>query len=58
MKKDKRFVKDITDCLVESYQYDEGDMNNWVASANDIPPFPISVILHSEYQNYKYTDWE
>ena len=58
MKKDKRFVKDITDCLVESCQYDEGDMNNWIASENCMPPFPISVIIHSEYQNYKFTDWE
>ena len=58
MKKDKQFIKDVTDCLVESGQYDENDMNNWIASDNDIPPFPISVIFHSDYQNYKFTDWE
>lgn len=58
MKKDKQFIKDITDCLVESGQYNEKDMNNWIASTNDIPPFPISVIFRSDYQNYKFTEWE
>ena len=57
MKKDKQFIKDITDCLVETCQYNEKDMNNWIASTNDIPPFPISVIFHSDYQNYKFTEW-
>ena len=58
MKKDKQFIKDITDCLVESYEYNEKAMNNWIASTNDIPPFPISAIFNSDYQNYKFTEWE
>lgn len=58
MKKDKQFIKDITDCLVETCQYNEKDMNDWIASNDEMPPFPISVIFHSDYQNYKFTEWE
>ena len=57
LKKDGEFIKAVTDCLVESCQYDEGDMNNWVASTNDFPPFPLSVILHSDYQNYDFNEY-
>ena len=58
MKQDEQFIKDITDCLVESCQYNEKDVNDWIASNDDMPPFPISVIFHSDYQNYKFTEWE
>lgn len=57
LKKDSEFIKAVTDCLVESCQYDEGDMNNWIASTNDFPPFPLSVILHSDYQNYDFSEY-
>lgn len=57
LKKDSEFIKAVTDCLVESCQYDEGDMNNWIASTNDFPPFPLSVILHSDYQNFDFTEY-
>lgn len=57
LKKDSEFIKAVTDCLVESCQYDEGDMNNWIASTNDFPPFPLSVILHSDYQNYDFEEY-
>ena len=57
LKKDSEFIKAVTDCLVESCQYNEGDMNNWIASTNDFPPFPLSVILHSDYQNYDFTEY-
>lgn len=57
LKKDADFIKAVTDCLVESYQYNEGDMNNWVSSNNDFPPFPLSVIFHSDYQNYDFTEY-
>ena len=57
LKKDADFIKAVTDCLVESCQYDEKDMNNWVSSDNDFPPFPLSVIFHSDYQNYDFTEY-
>ena len=57
LKKDADFIKAVTDCLVESCQYNEKDMNNWVASDNDFPPFPLSVIFHSDYQNYDFTEY-
>ena len=57
LKKDTEFIKAVTDCLVESCQYDEGDMNNWVSSDNDFPPFPLSVIFHSDYQNYDFEEY-
>ena len=57
LKKDADFIKAVTDCLVESYQYNEKDMNNWVSSNNDFPPFPLSVIFHSDYQNYDFTEY-
>jgi len=57
LKKDSEFIKAVTDCLVESCQYDEGDMNNWIASTNDFPPFPLSVIFHSDYQNYDFEEY-
>ena len=56
LKKDADFIKAVTDCLVESGQYNEKDMNNWVSSNNDFPPFPLSVIFHSDYQNYDFTE--
>lgn len=57
LKKDSEFIKAVTDCLVESCQYNEGDMNNWIASTNDFPPFPLSVIFYSDYQNYDFTEY-
>ena len=57
LKKDTEFIKAVTDCLVESCQYNEKDMNWWVASDNDFPPFPLSVIFHSDYQNYTFTEY-
>ena len=57
LKKDADFIKAVTDCLVESCQYNEKDMNNWVSSNNDFPPFPLSVIFHSDYQNYDFTEY-
>ena len=57
LKKDSEFIKAVTDCLVESCQYNEGDMNNWIASTNDFPPFPLSVIFHSDYQNYDFEEY-
>ena len=57
LKKDADFIKAVTGCLVESCQYNEKDMNNWVSSNNDFPPFPLSVIFHSDYQNYDFTEY-
>ena len=57
LKKDADFIKAVTDCLVESGQYNEKDINNWVSSNNDFPPFPLSVIFHSDYQNYDFTEY-
>lgn len=59
LKKDKRFIQDITDIMLESSMYYElVELLEWIQSDNDMPQFPISVIFHSEYQNYKFQDWE
>lgn len=61
LKKDMRFINEVEVCMTESNMLTEqmrADLKTWRMNDCDLPPFPISVILHSEYQNYKFTDWE
>lgn len=61
LKKDMRFNNEIEECMAESNMLTEqmqADLKEWRKNDCDLPPFPISVILHSEYQNYKFTEWE
>lgn len=52
MKKDKYFIQCITETLMESNQYDKTEFDNWLNSTCELPPFPISVIFHSDYSDY------
>lgn len=56
LKHNKEFIECLTDCLKESNQYDEGDINSWIEGSCDIPPFPISVIFHCDYVGDR-SDW-
>lgn len=61
LKKDMTFINEIEECMAESNMLTEqmqADLKAWRINDCDLPPFPISVILHSEYQNYKFTEWE
>lgn len=61
LKKDMTFNNEIEECMAESNMLTEqmqADLKEWRKNDCDLPPFPISVILHSEYQNYKFTEWE
>ena len=61
LKKDMTFINEVEECMAESNMLTEqmqADLKTWRMNDCDLPPFPISVILHSEYQNYKFTEWE
>lgn len=61
LKKDMTFINEVSECMAESNMLTEqmqADLKAWRINDCDLPPFPISVILHSEYQNYKFTEWE
>lgn len=61
LKKDMTFINEVSECMAESNMFTEqmqSDLKEWRINDCDLPPFPISVILHSEYQNYKFTEWE
>lgn len=59
LKKDPQFIKDITEILEESCE-DKGlkDLESWLQTETDLPQFPISYIFASNYQNYKFIDYE
>lgn len=59
LKKDKKFIKSIEEAIEETYIGNERELHwellhNWESLQCDYPPFPISMIFHSEYQNYNY----
>lgn len=59
LKKDKQFYKDVRDCMAEANMTDEiALLDKWLKSSCDMPLFPISVIFHSDYNNYKFKDYE
>ena len=45
--------------MYEACMWDElKAMKVWENNDCDMPPFPISVIFHSDYQNYAFTEWD
>lgn len=61
MKKDSVFRKCIKDCLEEANMLTkemEKELSVWFNDVVDLPPFPLSVILHSDYPTYKFIEWE
>lgn len=59
LKKDKQFIKNALNIMLESCMYKEMEsLKEWVENNNDMPLFPISVIFISDYQNYKCEDFE
>lgn len=54
LKKDKDFIKIIKDTMEEAnMHYLSESVDSWIVSSCDLPSFPISVIFHSDYTNYK-----
>lgn len=58
LKNDIVFRREIIATLEESNQFDSDEWATWVDGTCDMPPFPISVIFNSEYQNYKFQVYE
>lgn len=59
LKKDKDFIEAIKDCMDEACMINEvNSIDAWANNDCDYPPFPITVIFNSDYQNYKYNDYE
>lgn len=59
MKKDKKCIKALIDTMYEACMWDElKALNTWQKNGCDMPPFPISVIFHSDYQGYDFTEWD
>jgi len=58
MRKDETFSIRIMEVLLESCQTEHlGKFFNWVKCGGSFP-LPIEIIFHSEYQNYKFTEYE
>ena len=58
MRKDETFAIRIMEVLVESCQTEHlGKFFNWVKFGGSFP-LPIEIIFHSEYQGYKFTEYE
>ena len=58
MRKDETFSIRIMEVLVESCQTEHlGKFLNWVKRGGAFP-LPIEIIFHSEYQGYKFTEYE
>ena len=59
MKKDEKCIKALKDIMYESCMWDEIKLlHEWTKNDCDMPPFPISVIFHSDYQGYDFTEWD
>lgn len=58
LKHDDIFVSEIIKTLMESCQYNESEFNAWILGNCELPPFPISVIFHSDYQGYRFEEYE
>ena len=59
MKKDKKCINALKDTMYEACMWDElKAMKVWESNDCDMPPFPISVIFHSDYQNYTFEEWD
>lgn len=54
LKKDKDFIKIIKDTMEEAnMHYLSKGVDSWTESSCDLPSFPLSIIFHSDYTNYK-----
>jgi hypothetical protein len=59
LKKDKKCIKMLKDIMYESCMWDElKAMKIWEENDCDMPPFPISTIFISDYQNYVFEEWD
>lgn len=58
LKKDDKFKQDMKFILEEGGDWDETMFNNWVMGDCDLPPFPISYIFASDYNKYKFYEFE
>ena len=58
MKKDNQFRNEIVYVLKESNQFNREEWDKWIMSDEDMPPFPLSVIFHSDYTEYKYQSFD
>lgn len=59
MKKDKKCIDALKDTMYEACMWEElKAMKVWEENDCDMPPFPISVIFHSDYQNYDFEEWD
>lgn len=58
MKKDNKCLQALLDTMYEACMWDEiKQLNAWANNDCDMPQFPISVIFHSDYQNYTFEEW-
>lgn len=58
LKKDDKFKQDMKFILEEGGDWDETMFNNWIMGDCDLPPFPISYIFASDYNKYKFYEFE
>lgn len=58
LKKDKDFIECAKSILMESNQYHITEFTDWVNGNYDMPPFPLTCIFTSEFQGYKFHDFE
>lgn len=58
LKKDDKFKQDMKFILEESGDWDETMFKNWIMGDCDLPPFPISCIFASDYNKYKFFEFE
>ena len=59
LKKDKKCINALKDTMYEACMWDElKAMKVWENNDCDMPPFPISVIFHSDYQGYAFSEWD
>lgn len=58
LKKDKDFIECVKSTLMESNQYNITEFTDWVNGNDDMPPFPLTCIFASEFQGYKFHDFE
>lgn len=58
LKKDNQFRNEVVYLLKESNQFNKEEWDKWIMSDEDMPPFPLSVIFHSEYSEYKYQSFD
>ena len=59
MKRDKKCINALKDTMYEACMWDElKAMKVWENNDCDMPPFPISVIFNSDYQNYAFEEWD